>query len=82
MREVKKSTNEFINESKFTKHKFYWQEGYGAFSYSQYEVDKIINYIKNQKEHHMKKSFKAEYLSLLHDFQIEFKDEYLFEWIE
>lgn len=82
MREIKKSTNEFINEGKFIKHKFYWQEGYGAFSYSQYEVDKIINYIKNQKEHHMKKSFKAEYLSLLHDFQIEFKDEYLFEWIE
>ena len=82
MREVKKSTNEYINERNFLKHKFYWQEGYGAFSYSQYEVDKIINYINNQKIHHLKTSFKAEYLSLLHDFQIGFKDEYLFEWIE
>ena len=82
MREIKKSTNDFINESGYIKHRFYWQEGYGAFSYSQYEVEKIINYIKNQKEHHLKQSFKVEYLRLLDDFQIEYKDEYLFEWIE
>ncbi len=82
MREVKKSTNDFINESGYIKHRFYWQEGYGAFSYSQYEVEKIINYIKNQKEHHLKHSFKVEYLRLLDDFQIEYKNEYLFEWIE
>ena len=82
MREIKKSTNDFINDRKFLNHKFYWQEGYGAFSYSQYEVEKMINYIKNQKEHHKMVSFKAEYHKLLNDFQIDYKDEYLFQWIE
>ncbi len=82
MREIKKSTNDFINDRKFLNHKFYWQEGYGAFSHSQYEVEKIVNYIKNQKEHHKTVSFKTEYYKLLSDFQIDYKDEYLFQWIE
>lgn len=34
IREIKKSSNEFINENKFLKCKFNWQDGYGAFSYS------------------------------------------------
>ena len=34
-----------------------WQEGYGAFTYSRNEADKIINYIKGQKEHHKRVSF-------------------------
>jgi hypothetical protein len=45
-------------------------------------LDNVIGYIKNQKEHHKKRSFKEEYIDFLEKFQIEFKDEYLFEWIE
>ena len=82
VREIKKSTNEFINERKFSKHKFQWQEGYGAFSYSHSALDNVIQYITNQKEHHRKQSFKDEYNDFLKKFQVEFKDEYLFEWIE
>lgn len=82
VREIKKSSNEFINERKFSKHKFYWQEGYGAFSYSHSALDNVIGYIKNQKEHHQKQSFRDEYISFLKKFQIEYKDEYLFEWLE
>jgi putative transposase len=81
-REIKKSTNEFIKEKSFAKGKFNWQEGYGAFSYSHSGLDNVINYIKNQKAHHLKKSFKAEYLELLHKFEIDYKSEYLYEWIE
>ena len=82
VREVKKSSNDFIKEKKFSKHKFQWQEGYGAFSYSHSSLDNVIGYIMNQKEHHKKQTFKEEYLSYLKKFEIEFKDEYLFEWVE
>lgn len=82
VREIKKSTNEFIKEKKFTRLNFQWQEGYGAFSYSHSALDNVIAYIGNQKEHHKKKSFKEEYIEFLNKFKIEYKDEYLFEWIE
>ncbi len=82
VREIKKSTNDLIKEKKLSKFKFQWQEGYGAFSYSHSNLDHVIAYIKNQKEHHKKKTFKEEYIEFLNKFEIEHKPEYLFEWIE
>ncbi|MGY6743723.1 MAG: IS200/IS605 family transposase [Cecembia sp.] len=80
--EVKKASNKFINEKKFCPYQFKWQDGYGAFSYSHSALDRVIAYVKNQKEHHKKKTFKQEYKEFLKKFQIEHKDEYLFNWIE
>ena len=54
-----------------------WQVGYGAFTYSIHEKDKIINYIKNQEKHHKRKSFIDEYRSLLKEFKIDFDEKYL-----
>jgi len=82
VREVKKSATDFVNERNFIKSKFQWQEGFGAFSYSHSSLNNVIGYIQLQKEHHRKVSFKEEYLALLASFDIEFKDEYLFQWIE
>ncbi len=82
VREVKKASDDFIKERNFTKYNFQWQEGYGAFSYSDSSLDKVIRYIKNQKEHHRVISFKEEYIEFLKRFKVEYKDEYLFEWIE
>jgi putative transposase len=82
IREIKKSSNEFINDNKFTKFKFKWQEGYGAFSYSHSQLDDVIAYIMNQKEHHKKKTFKEEYIDFLKKFDVQFDEKYLFEWIE
>jgi len=82
VREIKKASNSFINEKKFCQFKFEWQEGYGAFSYSHSALDKVINYIANKKEHHRKKSFQEEYVDFLKKFEVEYKEEYLFEWIE
>lgn len=81
VREIKKSTNEFINEQKFTKSKFQWQGGFGAFSYSRSSLNNVVAYILNQKAHHRNKSFKEEYRYFLKSFQIEHKEEYLFDWI-
>ncbi len=82
VREVKKSSNTFIKEKGFSKYKFEWQEGYGAFSYSHSALDNVIAYVNNQKEHHKIKSFKEEYKDFLIKFQVDYKEEYLFEWIE
>lgn len=82
VREIKKSSNTFIKEKNFTRYKFQWQEGFGSFSYSHSQLTDVIRYIENQKEHHKKRTFREEYLSFLKAFEIEFKDEYLFEWID
>ncbi len=82
VRDVKKSSNSFINEKQFTNVPFRWQEGFGAFSYSYSQIDTIVNYIKNQKSHHQTQSFKEEYLEFLDKFKIEYKDEYLFDWLD
>jgi REP element-mobilizing transposase RayT len=82
VRETKKSSNDFIKEKRFTKFQFNWQEGFGAFSYSQRDLDNVIGYINNQKQHHKKQSFKEEYIEFLKEYQIEFKNEYLFEWLD
>ena len=82
VREIKKSSNTFIKEKRFTRYKFEWQEGYGAFSYSHSALDNVIAYINNQKEHHRKRTFKEEYLDFLKKFEIEFKDEYLFDFTD
>lgn len=81
VREIKKSSNEFIRERKFLKYQFNWQEGYGAFSYSHSQLDNVIMYIMNQKEHHKKKSFKDEYVGFLEAFNISYDEQYLFEWV-
>ena len=62
--------------------KFQWQEGFGAFSYSQSQLDNVIGYINNQEEHHKRTPFKEEYLELLKKFEIAYDEKYLFEWIE
>lgn len=82
VREVKKSSTNFIKEEKLTKFNFNWQTGFGAFSVSHSQLDKVINYIINQKEHHRKRTFKEEYIELLKKYKIEFDEKYLFEWIE
>jgi REP element-mobilizing transposase RayT len=80
VREIKKSTNSFINESNFINNKFNWQEGFGSFSYGHRELDHICNYIRNQKEHHKKITFKEEYYSLLKEANVDFNPLYLFNW--
>jgi REP element-mobilizing transposase RayT len=54
-----------------------WQEGYAAFTCSFKEKDKIIQYIKKQKEHHQKESFLYEYKRFLNENQIDFDEKYL-----
>ena len=82
MRMLKATSSKWINDNKLVKGKFSWQEGYGAFSYAKSQRDVVINYIKNQEEHHQKQSFKQEYLELLEKFEIPYDERYIFEFYD
>lgn len=78
---LKKESTNFINEKKLVAGRFSWQEGYGFFSHSHGELDKVIQYILNQPSHHAKRSFREEYLEILQRCEVGFEEKYLFEWI-
>jgi putative transposase len=82
VRDIKNNSSKFINERNWVKGKFSWQEGYGAFSYAHAQIETIYNYILNQEKHHSENSFRDEYLRLLNEFQVEYDEKYLFNWIE
>lgn len=79
---VKANSSKWINENGFSKHKFQWQDGFGAFSYSKSQRDVVIKYILNQEVHHQKETFKTEYLKLLQNFDVDFNEKYLFDIFE
>ena len=79
MQNIKANSSKWINEKKFLKVKFEWQEGYGAFSYSKSHVQNVIHYIQNQEEKHKVKSFNEEYLDFLNAFEIDYDERYVFK---
>ncbi len=81
-RDLKSKSSKWMNEMKLSSRKFYWQEGFGAFSYSRSQLDVVVKYIRNQPQHHKKKNFREEYLEFLRKFEIKSNDDYLFEWID
>lgn len=82
VRDVKNNSSNFINEQKFVRGKFSWQEGFGSFSYSHSQIDQVYQYILNQEEHHRKRTFREEYLDFLKKFEVEYDEKYLFEWYD
>ena len=82
MQDIKGSSSKWINEMRFIKEKFEWQEGFGAFSYSKSQASVVIDYVQNQEMHHQKISFIDEYKKLLSEFEIEYDERYLFKSLE
>lgn len=82
VRDLKSDSSTFINKNALSKYKFQWQEGYGLFSYTRSHRSRVIQYVENQQKHHEKQSFKTEYLSILKKLDIEFCEEYLFDFFE
>lgn len=82
VRDIKSDSSDWMNRNRLAQGRFTWQEGFGAFSYGHSQLDMIIRYIQNQQRHHSKKTFKSEYLTLLRKFEIDFKEEYVFEFYE
>jgi putative transposase len=79
MKQVKGSSAKWINENRLSVGRFGWQEGYGAFSYSRSQTEAVVKYINQQQEHHRHRSFRDEYLELLRKFEVDFKEQFVFE---
>ena len=79
MQDVKASSSKWINDKKFNNHRFEGQSGYGAFSYSKSQLDDVVKYIMNQKEHHKKVSFLEEYKLFLQKLEVEFEERFIFK---
>ncbi|HEY4754473.1 MAG TPA: IS200/IS605 family transposase [Ignavibacteriaceae bacterium] len=74
---LKGYSSKWINEKKFVRGKFSWQEGYGAFSFSHSHLNQVVKYINNQEQHHKKQTFREEYLLLLKKYEINFEEKYI-----
>lgn len=80
--EIKTSTNAWIDENRLSQSKFDWQKGYGAFTHARSQLDTVVRYVLNQEQHHRQKTFRKEYLEMLRRNEIDFKEEYAFDFFE
>jgi REP element-mobilizing transposase RayT len=78
-KELKASSSKWIKTKHPDFHNFYWQYGYGAFSVNPAEVEKVVEYIKNQDKHHEKKTFEDEYRAFLTKYKVDFDERYVWE---
>ncbi|MEK7832516.1 MAG: IS200/IS605 family transposase [Acidobacteriota bacterium] len=76
LREIKASSSKWVHEE-LQKPLFAWQEGYGAFTVSQSQIEGVKKYIANQEEHHRKRTFQEEYLEFLQRNGVEYDEKYL-----
>lgn len=80
--DVKRVSTNWIKERHFVRGRFAWQEGYGAFSYGKSQIDKVVHYIQNQKEHHIGKTMKEEYIDFLKAFGTVFDERYVLKDVD
>ena len=76
---IKSDSSRWIKSIDSYYDKFAWQEGYGAFSVSPTLLDKTINYVKNQSNHHKTMSFQDEYKSFLKAYGVQYDERYVFD---
>jgi putative transposase len=79
---IKTGSTNHINEQRWLRCRFSWQEGFGAFSVSHSHLSAVINYIRNQEHHHRRKSFREEYLEFLNRHAVPYDERYIFKPLE
>ena len=79
LEELKSHSSKWMKTKGIMFKNFYWQNGYGAFSVNPAQVDRVIAYIENQKEHHKKKTFQNEYKAFLTRYQVEYNERYIWD---
>jgi REP element-mobilizing transposase RayT len=79
MEEVKRESSKWIKTKGLRFEKFYWQVGYAAFGVGRNQLKIIINYIRNQKDHHRAKSFEEEYIDFLKRYSIDYNEGYMWD---
>ncbi len=79
VRKIKANSSKWINDNQFCGNKFAWQTGYGGFSVSASQIDKVRSYIENQAEHHKLKTFKDELIEMLEKHGVNYDPNYLWD---
>jgi len=79
VQKVKAATSKWMKTQAESLKEFTWQDGYGAFSISSNEVETICNYIKNQRQHHSRITFKEEYSDLLSKYCVNYNEKYVWD---
>lgn len=79
VQEVKQGSSKWIKTKGDEFTSFSWQAGYGAFSIGASNVDQLLSYIRNQKKHHQKISFKDEYRAFLKKYNVEYDEKYVWD---
>lgn len=79
VRKIKANSSKWINDNHLCQNKFGWQNGYGGFSVSTSQIEKVRRYIENQVEHHKVKTFKEELTEILMKLGVEFDPDYLWD---
>ena len=79
LRAIKANSSKMVNEQIKPRITFEWQSGYGAFSVSESQHEKVRAYILSQEEHHRKQSFEAEFIAILKRHSIAYDLRYVFE---
>jgi|GEM_PF-253428 REP element-mobilizing transposase RayT len=74
VRDIKNNSANFINQQDWLKEKFSWQNGFGAFSYGNSQIEKVNDYIRNQAEYHKTKTFREEFVAFLEIFEVEYEE--------
>ena len=78
IREVKASSSKWLTDE-LRMANFKWQKGFGSFTVSYDRIEAAQNYIRNQKEHHKKRTFQDQYIDFLERHNIDYRLDYLFE---
>ncbi len=79
LKKIKANSSKWVNDHRKIDGRYSWQVGYGIFSVSQSQLDKVILYVKNQKQHHQTKTFQEEFVILLEKNGIEYDPKYLWD---
>jgi putative transposase len=79
LRCVKGGSSLWVHQTFPAMQAFAWQEGYGAFSVSESQAERVQQYIRNQAEHHQVRTFEEEFVALLVKHRIEYEEKYLWD---
>ena len=82
VRDIKASSSKWINKKRWVLGRFEWQVGFAAFSYAHSQLDAVVQYIKNQEEHHSHRTFREEYFEFLERFDVPYNPKYVFDWVD
>ncbi len=77
MEELKKSSSKWTKTRGANLWSFGWQDGYGAFTIGESQVDAVKHYIGGQKERHRKQTFEQELVALLEKYRVPYEERYL-----